>query len=121
MPIFGLELSPFVSIVISLTIWGGATPRPTLAEFAELGASAVLFPTIASSAAAQAAWEMLHEFRASGDAALEAWSARAEASPWGRVATADLVGTQEVRALEERFLSDAHQRDYETTFGHRPS
>ena len=104
-----------------LTIWGGATPRPTLAEFAELGASAVLFPTIASSAAAQAAWEMLHEFRASGDAALEAWSARAEASPWGRVATADLVGTQEVRALEERFLSDAHQRDYETTFGHRPS
>ena len=104
-----------------LTIWGGATPRPTLEEFAALGASAVLFPTIASSAAAQASWEMLHEFRASGDAALEAWSAEAEASPWGRVSTADLVGTPEVRALETRFLSDAHQRDYETTFGHQPS
>ena len=104
-----------------LTIWGGATPRPTLEEFAELGASAVLFPTIASTAAAQATWELLHEFRASGDVALEAWSAHAAASPWGRVATADLVGTPEVRALEERYLSGAHQRDYETTFGHQPT
>jgi len=41
--------------------------------------------------------------------------------PVGRVATADLVGTPEVRALEKRFLSDAHQRDYESTFGHRPT
>jgi 2-methylisocitrate lyase-like PEP mutase family enzyme len=104
-----------------LTIWGGASPRPTLEEFAELGASAVLFPTIASSAAAQAAWELFHEFRAHGDAAVEAWSAQAEASPRGRVSTADLVGTPEVRALEKRFLADAHQRDYETTFGHEPS
>jgi len=98
-----------------------AAPRPALEEFAELGASAVLFPTIASSVAAQAAWEMLHEFRASGDAAVETWSARAEASPWGRVDTAELVGTPEVRTLEERFLSDVHRRDYETTFGHQPT
>ena len=56
-----------------LTIWGGSSPRPTLEEFAKLGTRVVLFPTLASSAAAQAAWEALHEFRATGEAAVEGW------------------------------------------------
>ncbi len=37
------------------------------------------------------------------------------------MSTADLVGTPEVRALEERFVPQDQQRDYETTVGHRPS
>lgn len=104
-----------------LTIWGGTLPRPTLEEFAKLGARVVLFPTLASSAAAQAAWEVLHEFRANGEAAVEGWLERADASPCGRVSTADLVATRGVQSLEERFLPEVRRRDYRTTFGHRPS
>jgi 2-methylisocitrate lyase-like PEP mutase family enzyme len=104
-----------------LTIWGGSSPRPTLEEFAKLGTRVVLFPTLASSAAAQAAWEALHEFRATGEASVEEWSERADASPYGRVSTADLVATQGVQSLEERFLPEVRRRDYRTTFGHRPS
>jgi 2-methylisocitrate lyase-like PEP mutase family enzyme len=104
-----------------LTIWGGSEPRPTLEEFADLGVRVVLFPTLASSAAAQAAWEALHEFRAHGDAALAPRSRSADAKTWGRVPADELVGTAEVRALEERFLPEAQRRDYRTTFGHRPT
>ena len=101
-----------------MTIWGGSGPRPPLDEFAELGARAVLFPTLAASAGGQAAWELLHEFRAHGDAALDAWAQRSGASPWGRAPSSDLVGTAQLQTLEERFIPQSQQRDYATTFGH---
>ena len=104
-----------------ITIWGGSAPRPPLEEFAEAGARAVLFPTVAASAGAQAAWDLLHDLQANGDGALEAWSERTRASPWGRAPSAELVGTPDLRALEQRFIPADQQRDYETTFGHDPA
>ncbi len=101
-----------------MTIWGGPGPRPPLEEFSRAGARAVLFPTLAASAGAQAAWELLHEFRAHGDAALNTWSEQISSNPWGRAPSADLVGTAHLRTLEECFIPQAQQRDYATTFGH---
>ncbi len=104
-----------------VTIWGGPEPRPTFEELQELGASAVLVPTLTSAAGAQAAWEVLHELRESGEAGSQAWFERAQRGRWGRAPTVDLVGTAEVRRIEKRFLPDAQQRNYNSTFGHRPS
>ena len=104
-----------------VTIWGGPEPRPTFEELQELGASAVLVPTLTSAAGAQAAWEVLHELRESGEAGSQAWFERAQRGRWGRAPTVDLVGTAEVRRIEQRFLPDAQQRNYTGTFGHRPS
>ena len=104
-----------------MTIWGGSGPRPTLSEFAETGVRAVLFPTLASSAGAQAAWEVLHEFRAHGDSAINAWSERSNSSPWGRAPSSELVGTPHLRELEQRFIPATQQRDYDATFGHDPT
>ena len=56
MPIFGLELSPFVSIVISLTIWGGANG----AEIVRGGLRAVPAHQINSALAlGMKSWEVL--------------------------------------------------------------
>lgn len=56
MPIFGLELSPFVSIVISLTIWGGANG----AEIVRGGLRAVPAHQISSALAlGMKSWEVL--------------------------------------------------------------
>lgn len=104
-----------------VTIWGGPEPRPTFDELSGLGASAILAPTVTSTAGAQAAWEVLHELRENGEAGCHAWFERAASTPSGRAPTVDLVGTSEVRRVEETFLPDAGQRDYGVTFGHRPS
>lgn len=56
MPIFGLELSPFVSIVISLTIWGGANG----AEIVRGGLRAVPAHQLSSALAlGMKSWEVL--------------------------------------------------------------
>jgi len=104
-----------------LTIWGGTTPRPKLTEFADLGARAVLFPTVASMAGAQAAWDVLHALREEGDAGVDGWFEQAHAGAWGVAPTTELVGTSRVREIEERFLPEDRRRDYDTTFGHRPN
>lgn len=104
-----------------VTIWGGSEPRPTFDELRGLGAAAVLVPTLTSTAGAQAAWEVLHELREHGEAGSQAWFERAAATPSGRAPTVELVGPSDVRRIEKAFLSDAGQRDYGATFGHRPS
>ena len=64
---------------------------------------------------------MLHEFRTHGDSAIDAWSERISSSPWGRAPSSELVGTPDLRALEERFIPATQQRDYDATFGHDPT
>jgi 2-methylisocitrate lyase-like PEP mutase family enzyme len=95
-----------------LVIWGGEEPAPTVEEYTDLG--------VAVSAGVQAAWDVLNALRSEGRAGLDAWRARAGASPWGRPNLSELLGADAVRALEERFLPEEMQRDYETTFGHSP-
>lgn len=104
-----------------VTIWSGPEPRPTFEELQALGAAAVLVPTLTSVAGGQAAWEVLHELRESGEAGSQAWLRRADAGRWGRAPMVDLVGTADVRRIEERYLPGVQRRDYDITFGHPPS
>ena len=103
-----------------LATWGGPRPAPTLEELERLGVRIALYPVLASRPGAQAVWEMLHDFRERGTAAIEDWNARAAESRWGAVDMGRLVGADRVRALEERYLPQDQRRDYDTTFGHRP-
>ena len=103
-----------------ITIWGGSAPRPPLADSPKRG------PAPSSSrplprAQVPGRGDLLHDLHANGDGALEAWSERIRASPWGRAPSAELVGTPGLRALEQRFIPADQQRDYETTFGHDPA
>lgn len=104
-----------------LPLWGGGQPAPTLEEYQTLGARIALFPTIAASVALQASWEVLSDFKQRGTAALDDWGKRAGASPFGRAGGAGLLPNALVRELEEHFLPQELQRDYESTFGHGPS
>ena len=103
-----------------LTSWGGPRPAPTLDELEQLGVRIALYPVVASKPGAQAVWEMLHDFRERGTAAIEEWNARAAQSRWGAVDLGRLTGADGVRRLEERYLPQDQRRDYDTTFGHRP-
>ena len=104
-----------------MVIWGGEQPAPSLAEYQRLGVRVALYPVFTSVVGAQAAWDVLHDFKERGPSALDDWAARARSSRWGRVDVPKLLGTDSVRELEEQFLPRSLQRDYEATFGHRPT
>jgi 2-methylisocitrate lyase-like PEP mutase family enzyme len=99
----------------------GPPPSPTLEEFQALGASAVLFPSLTTAHGLQATWELMHEFKQRGPAALEEWNARAQKSQWGVVPRAQepLLDTNKIRKLEEEYIPESLRRDYEKTFGHK--
>jgi 2-methylisocitrate lyase-like PEP mutase family enzyme len=104
-----------------LTIWGGPAPRPTLDELAALGTRVALFPAVASTVGAQATWDLLHDFKARGDVALDEFADKAQSGRWGRAPFTDLVNTKRIREIEEQYLPSDQRRDYEQTYGHRPS
>ena len=72
----------------------------------------------AATVGAQAAWFVLNDFKARGPVALEDWTAQMRATPYGLPDQSALVGAPRIRELEEEFLPQRLQRDYETTFGH---
>jgi 2-methylisocitrate lyase-like PEP mutase family enzyme len=100
-----------------LPSYGGPAPAPSLEEWHALGAKVVLYPALASSAALQAAWDMLHDFRERGTAALADFGKRARSSPWGVADRGLIVGNELIDELEQKFLPADLQRDYESTFG----
>ena len=100
-----------------LPAYGGPRPSPTLDEWQALGASVALFPALTTSSALQTTWDLLHDFKERGTAALEDAGARAASSRWGPVHRAQLIGDDEIKTLEERYLPDELQRKYEETFG----
>jgi 2-methylisocitrate lyase-like PEP mutase family enzyme len=104
-----------------LVIWGGGEPAPSPAEYEAMGVRIVLYPTFCSTYAIQAVWQLLNEFRERGPTALAARVAAVKASPWGLVDVKKLIGADEIRGLEERFLPAAARRDYDQTWGHSPS
>jgi 2-methylisocitrate lyase-like PEP mutase family enzyme len=99
----------------------GPPPSPTLEEFHELGAAAVLFPSLTTANGLQATWELMHDFKERGPAALEEWNALAQKNKWGVVPRAQepLIGIGKIRKLESEFIPESLQRDYEKTFGHK--
>ena len=104
-----------------ITIWGGGGVPPTAPEYQSLGVKVVLYPDIAAAAGMQAAWRVLHDFKARGADALTDWAAWVTASPYGAADLKSLIGSGHVRELEEMFIPAESQRDYETTWGHAGS
>jgi len=104
-----------------LVIWGGTEPAPQPAEYEALGARIVLYPTFCSTYAIQAVWQLLNEFRERGPHALAERVAAVKASRWGLVDVKHLIGADEIRTLEDKFLPAAARRDYDQTWGHSPS
>ena len=104
-----------------LTIWGGPGPAPTPQEFESLGVRVALYPTLAASVGMQAAWHVLHDFKSRGLPAITDWQAQMRSSPHGAASFAELTSLPHVRALEASFIPPEVQRDYATTWGHRPA
>jgi 2-methylisocitrate lyase-like PEP mutase family enzyme len=101
-----------------LPLWGGPSPAPTIEEYQELGASIALYPTVFASIAMQAAWHVMNDFKARGTAAMEDWGKQMAASPYGRAGQADLTRSKLIREIEDQYLPQELQRDYENTWGH---
>ena len=104
-----------------LPLWGGPLPGPNTEELRALGARIALYPTIAATVAVQAAWQILNDLKSRGSLAIDDWAKQFRTSPWGAATQSKLVNAGLVRALEERFIPDELQRDYEHTFGHAPA
>lgn len=71
-------------------------------------------------AALQASWDFLHEFKARGTLALDEFRAQAAQSKWGEVTNNQVTNLWRIREMEERYLPQELQRDYEGTLGIRP-
>ncbi len=74
---------------------------------------------ITTTFAVQAIWQLLNDFRERGPVALAERAAQARNSKWGVIDTKRLVGSEEIRALEDQFLPSGSLRDYDGTWGHR--
>lgn len=101
-----------------LMIWGGEPPGPTFEELEKTGLKIALYPVLAASAGLQASWHVLNDFKARGVQALVDWRAQVASSPYGAMDFARITGAAKVRELEERFMPDDAQRDYDNTWGH---
>jgi 2-methylisocitrate lyase-like PEP mutase family enzyme len=99
----------------------GPPPSPTFEEFQQLGAAAVLYPSLTTANGLQATWELMHDFKERGPAALEEWNKRAASSRWGVVPRTQepLIENEKIRKLEQSFIPQSLQRDYAGTFGHK--
>jgi len=98
----------------------GPRPSPDFAEFQKLGAAAVLYPSLTTANGLQSTWELLHEFKERGPGVLEEWNKKAQASPWGMVPRTQepILPSTKIRQIEDDFIPQDLQRDYDKTFGH---
>jgi 2-methylisocitrate lyase-like PEP mutase family enzyme len=96
----------------------GPPPAPTFAELQALGVAVALFPTFTSSLLLQPAWDLLHDFKAQGPAALDEWRARQRSSPHTFADRDILLDLDAIIAREETYLPSDLRRDYDHTFGH---
>lgn len=98
----------------------GPRPSPTFDEFQKLGAAAVLYPSLTTANGLQSTWEILHEFKEHGPVVLEEWNKKAQASKYGMVprTQAPILPSEKIRKLENDFIPQDLQRDYNKTFGH---
>jgi 2-methylisocitrate lyase-like PEP mutase family enzyme len=98
----------------------GPRPSPTFEEFQKLGAAAVLYPSLTTANGLQSTWEILHEFKERGPVVLDEWNKKAQASKYGMVPRTEdpILPAEKIRRLEEDFIPQDLQRDYDKTFGH---
>src|ERR1044071_5199494 len=63
----------------------GPQPSPGFEEFQQMGAAAVLYPSLTTANGTQETWELLHEFKQRGPAVLEERNKKALSSRYGAV------------------------------------
>ncbi len=91
--------------------WSSVEPNPTLDEYRQLGARVALFPTFTASAGLQGAWDLLHEVKAQGPAAIDAWRERSAAGLHGAADYKRFTDHATVAEVERQFLTAAERRD----------
>ena len=101
-----------------MTSFYGPPPTPSIEEWRSLGVAAAIFPTVAASVAAQAAWDFLHTMAKIGPAAMDRRREQVRASEWGPTDMMGLLGESTIRGIEANFLPTELQRDYEHTSWH---
>jgi 2-methylisocitrate lyase-like PEP mutase family enzyme len=102
-----------------LVIWGGETAPPSWAQFAKTGINIALYPVIAATSGLQASWEVLSDFRARGQDAINDWERRVAKNPYGRPDIKKIIGYDKIVQIEKKFLPTSSQRDYKATWGHK--
>ena len=95
-------------------------PFPSLEAQEAAGCAAAFFPSLTTMAALQASWDFLHDFKARGTQALDEFRERAAQSPWGEITNNQVTKLRRIREMEEKYLPQTLQRDYENTLGIRP-
>ena len=98
----------------------GPQPSPSFEEFQQMGAAAVLYPSLTTANGTQETWELLHEFKQRGPAVLEERNKKALSSKYGAVPRFKdpLLPSKKIHELEDQFIPQELQRDYDKTFGH---
>jgi 2-methylisocitrate lyase-like PEP mutase family enzyme len=100
--------------------FGGPPPAPTLQQLQDMGIAVAIFPGMTSSPGLQATWDLLNDLSERGQTALDERRAPAEPSKWGRVRfdTFAYLPQSKIKEMEDAYLPEERQRDYEHTFGH---
>ena len=98
---------------------GNYIPGPTLEEQEADGQKIALYVGLSGGPMGQAGWEALLDFKERGVQSLYEWRKEVDAKPPERQLPADLLSIARVRELEETYLPEDLQRDYDSTIGRR--
>jgi 2-methylisocitrate lyase-like PEP mutase family enzyme len=104
----------------SMPYFGGPPPEPTIEQLEKMGVACHLYPAMTTSVGLQATWELLNDFKERGPVAMKERREAARNSKWGpvRFDTFASLNQDKIRYIEDNFLPQEKQRDYEHTFGH---
>ncbi|MBT7033083.1 MAG: isocitrate lyase/PEP mutase family protein [Rhodospirillaceae bacterium] len=99
-------------------IWGGKDAAPSPAEYEDLGVRIALYPVFFATIGMTAAWHVMSDFKARGPVALADFNKWVADGPYGLVNQKMLTNADRVREVEDNYLTEDDQRDYENTWGH---
>ncbi len=92
-------------------------PHPSLEELEALGVSVGFFPGLASEPGNLASWDFLADFKVRGMDAMREFRARTKGHPLSRFKLNDLLGTPQIRAMEEKYLPAEEMAKYDGSQG----
>lgn len=92
-------------------------PHPSLEELEAHGVSVGFFPGLASEPGVLASWDFLADFKKRGMDALREFRARTKGHPLSRFKLNDLMGTPQIRAMEEKYLPAEEMAKYDGSQG----
>jgi len=89
-----------------IPLYSGSQPQPSLEQLRDAGAAVGIFPSLTSSSGIQPTWDLLHDFKERGVAALLEHRAAERTSTWGPVRSDDFtyISHETAKAIEEAFI-----------------